>query len=81
VNFTTIDWFPMGELASKHYDTLDEMPLLSHEELPYKEAILLSMKASSFSSEAEKKSSINLVGQKYLNVSFLHPMIFQHLVR
>lgn len=81
VNFATIDWFPMGALACKRYELLNRMPLLPHEELLCKEAMLLSKKTSSFSSEAENKSSVNSVGQQYLKVAFVRLMRFQHLVR
>lgn len=81
VNFATIDWFPMGALACKRYELLNRMPLLPHEELLCKEAMLLSEKASSFSCEAEKKSSVNSVGQQYVKVAFVRLMRFQHLVR
>lgn len=81
VNFATIDWFPMGALACKRYELLNRMPLLPHEELLCKEAMLLSEKASSFNGEAGNKSSVNSVSQRYLKVAFVRLMRFQHLVR
>ncbi|KAK9150279.1 hypothetical protein Syun_008588 [Stephania yunnanensis] len=41
VNFAIGDWFPMGVVANKRYALLNRVPLLPHEELLCKEAMLL----------------------------------------
>ncbi|KAK9160107.1 hypothetical protein Syun_006448 [Stephania yunnanensis] len=40
VNFAIGDWFPMGVVASRRYALLNRVPLLPHEELLCKEAML-----------------------------------------
>ncbi|XP_031395287.1 lysine-specific demethylase JMJ706-like [Punica granatum] len=42
VNFALGDWFPLGAVASRRYALLNRVPLLPHEELLCKEAMLLS---------------------------------------
>lgn len=44
VNFAIGDWFPLGSLASKRYALLNRTPLLAHEELLCRSAVLLSQK-------------------------------------
>ncbi|OEL35352.1 Lysine-specific demethylase JMJ706, partial [Dichanthelium oligosanthes] len=44
VNFAIGDWFPLGSLASKRYAFLNRTPLLAHEELLCRYAVLLSQK-------------------------------------
>ncbi|KAK3153403.1 hypothetical protein QOZ80_2BG0172050 [Eleusine coracana subsp. coracana] len=44
VNFAIGDWFPLGALASKRYALLNRTPLLAHEELLCRSAVLLSQK-------------------------------------
>ncbi|XP_020393913.1 lysine-specific demethylase JMJ706 isoform X3 [Zea mays] len=44
VNFAVGDWFPLGSLASKRYALLNRTPLLAHEELLCRSAMLLSQK-------------------------------------
>ncbi|KAF8689227.1 hypothetical protein HU200_042015 [Digitaria exilis] len=44
VNFAIGDWFPLGSLASKRYALLNRTPLLAHEELLCRYAVLMSQK-------------------------------------
>ncbi|PUZ39912.1 hypothetical protein GQ55_9G381700 [Panicum hallii var. hallii] len=44
VNFAIGDWFPLGSLASKRYALLNRTPLLAHQELLCRSAVLLSQK-------------------------------------
>ncbi|KAL6641520.1 hypothetical protein ACP70R_019701 [Stipagrostis hirtigluma subsp. patula] len=44
VNFAIGDWFPLGSLASKRYALLNRTPLLAHEELLCRSAVLLPQK-------------------------------------
>ncbi|KAJ3681670.1 hypothetical protein LUZ60_014243 [Juncus effusus] len=51
VNFATGDWFPLGEIASRRYATLNRIPLLPHEELLCKEATSLQFSNSHSNSD------------------------------
>ncbi|XP_057978405.1 lysine-specific demethylase JMJ13 [Malania oleifera] len=78
VNFAIGDWFPLGAVASRRYALLNRMPLLPHEELLCKEAMLLHM-----SSELEDPdySFSDLPSHHCIKVSFVNLMRFQHLAR
>ncbi|XP_050375731.1 lysine-specific demethylase JMJ13 isoform X2 [Argentina anserina] len=78
VNFAIGDWFPLGAVASRRYALLNRMPLLPHEELLCKEAMLLHT-----SSELEDSdySSADLVSHNRIKVSFVKLMRFQHRAR
>ncbi|KAJ8555179.1 hypothetical protein K7X08_012675 [Anisodus acutangulus] len=78
VNFATGDWFPMGSISSRRYAHLNRVPLLPHEELLCKEAMLLSM---ILELEDPDYSSADLVTHHNIKVSFLNLMRFQHRAR
>ncbi|MFS7935326.1 putative [histone H3]-dimethyl-L-lysine(36) demethylase [Helianthus anomalus] len=42
VNFAIGDWFPLGSIATRRYALLNRTPLIPHEELLCKEAMLIS---------------------------------------
>ncbi|CAI0470941.1 unnamed protein product [Linum tenue] len=79
VNFAIGDWFPLGAVASRRYAFLNRMPLLPHEELLCKEAMLLypqvDLEDSSYSSSGD------LASQHSVKVSFAKLMRFQHRAR
>ncbi|KAL1315779.1 lysine-specific demethylase JMJ13-like [Arachis hypogaea] len=77
VNFAIGDWFPLGAIASRRYALLNRIPLLPHEELLCKEAMLLYA-----SMELEDSDiSIGLLYQHSIKVSFVNLMRFQHCAR
>ncbi|KAF8412601.1 hypothetical protein HHK36_000570 [Tetracentron sinense] len=78
VNFAIGDWFPLGAVASRRYALLNRTPLLSHEELLCKEAMLI-FKSSEL--EDMDYSSSDLVSHHCVKVSFVHLMRFQHRAR
>ncbi|OVA02874.1 JmjC domain [Macleaya cordata] len=79
VNFAIGDWFPLGAVASRRYAILNRVPLLPHEELLCKEAMLLSR---SFVTDLQhRECSSNLDSNRCLKVSFVHLMRFQHRAR
>lgn len=78
VNFAIGDWFPMGAVASRRYAILNRMPLLPHEELLCKEAMILS---TSLEIEDLDYSSADLVSHHCIKVSFVKLMRFQHHAR
>ncbi|KAL6176049.1 hypothetical protein ACLB2K_052685 [Fragaria x ananassa] len=78
VNFAIGDWFPLGAIASRRYTLLDRMPLLPHEELLCKEAMLLH---ASLELEDSECSSADLVSHNRIKVSFVKLMRFQHCAR
>ncbi|KAM7525463.1 hypothetical protein LguiA_015365 [Lonicera macranthoides] len=78
VNFAIGDWFPLGSIASRRYALLNRIPLLPHEELLCKEAMLLHMN-SEF--ENADYSSADLVSRRSIKVSFVNLMRFQHRAR
>ncbi|XP_077234939.1 lysine-specific demethylase JMJ13-like [Tasmannia lanceolata] len=81
VNFAIGDWFPLGAVASQRYGLLNRIPLLPHEELLCKEAMLL----FKISPVPEPKdlvlSSTDLISQRCIKVSFVRLMRFQHCAR
>ncbi|KAH0642879.1 hypothetical protein KY289_033853 [Solanum tuberosum] len=78
VNFATGDWFPMGSISSRRYALLNRVPLLPHEELLCKEAMLL---CTSLELEDPDYSSADLITHHSIKVSFLNLMRFQHRAR
>lgn len=78
VNFATGDWFPMGSISSRRYALLNRVPLLPHEELLCKEAMLL---CTSLKLEDPDYSSSDLITHRSIKVSFLNLMRFQHRAR
>lgn len=78
MNFAIGDWFPLGSIASRRYALLNRIPLLPHEELLCKEAMLLHMN-SKF--ENADYSSADLVSHRSIKVSFANLMRFQHRAR
>ncbi|KAL3499985.1 hypothetical protein ACH5RR_039078 [Cinchona calisaya] len=78
VNFAIGDWFPLGSIASHRYALLNRMPLLPHEELLCKEALILS-KRMEF--EYPDYSSADLIAHRNIKVSFVILMRFQHQAR
>ncbi|KAF8380738.1 hypothetical protein HHK36_028228 [Tetracentron sinense] len=75
VNFAIGDWFPLGAAASRRYALLNRTPLIPHEELLCKEAMLL-VKSSEL--DDVDHSSADLVSRHCVKVSFVHLMRFQH---
>ncbi|XP_016465953.2 lysine-specific demethylase JMJ13 [Nicotiana tabacum] len=78
VNFATGDWFSMGSIASRRYALLNRVPLLPHEELLCKEAMLV---CTSLELEDPDYSSADLITHHSIKVSFLNLMRFQHCAR
>ncbi|CAN0908032.1 Lysine-specific demethylase JMJ13 [Linum grandiflorum] len=78
VNFAIGDWFPLGSVASRRYALLNRMPLLPHEELLCKEAMLLYPRLQLEDSDC---SLGDLVSQHSVKVSFVKLMRFQHRAR
>ena len=78
VNFAIGDWFPLGAVASRRYALLNRMPLLPHEELLCKEAMLL---YTSLELEDPDYSSTDLASQHSMKLSFVNLMRFQHNAR
>lgn len=78
VNFAIGDWFPLGAVASRRYALLNRTPLLPHEELLCKEAMLL---YTSIELEDSDYSSSDLVSNCCMKTSFVKLMRFQHRAR
>ncbi|KAF8032540.1 hypothetical protein BT93_D1444 [Corymbia citriodora subsp. variegata] len=78
VNFALGDWFPLGAIASKRYALLNRVPLLPHEELLCKEAMLLY--ASGELGDLDY-SSANRAPHRSMQISFVKLMRFQHRAR
>ncbi|CAH8382808.1 unnamed protein product [Eruca vesicaria subsp. sativa] len=78
VNFAMGDWFPFGAIASCRYAHLNRLPLLPHEELICKEAILLK---SSPKPENLDFTPAELSGQRSIKSAFVHLIRFHHLAR
>ncbi|KAL7610448.1 hypothetical protein Lser_V15G10270 [Lactuca serriola] len=77
VNFAIGDWFQLGSIASRRYALLNRTPLLPHEELLCKEAMLI----SSSSSSAAAISHEDLASQLSVKASFVNLIRFQHRAR
>ncbi|KAF2600951.1 hypothetical protein F2Q68_00010979, partial [Brassica cretica] len=78
VNFAMGDWFPFGAIASCRYAHLNRLPLLPHEELICKEAMLLN---SSSKLESLDFTPTELSGQRNIKTAFVHLIRFLHLAR
>lgn len=78
VNFAIGDWFPLGAVASRRYSFLNRVPLLPHEELLCKEAMLLSL---SVEVEDLDYSCADLVSHRCVKIAFVNLMRFQHCAR
>lgn len=78
VNFAVGDWFPLGAVASRRYSLLNRVPLLPHEELLCKEAMLLS---SVSEHEDHLCSPEDAISQRSIKISFANLMRFQHRAR
>ncbi|CAH8311898.1 unnamed protein product [Eruca vesicaria subsp. sativa] len=78
VNFAMGDWFPFGAIASFRYAHLNRMPLLPHEELICKEAVLLN---SSSKPENLDITPTELSGQRNIKTAFVHLIRFLHAAR
>ncbi|VFQ90903.1 unnamed protein product [Cuscuta campestris] len=76
VNFATADWFHMGLIASRRYSLLKRVPILPHEELLCKEAMLLYRL-----DDAVAYSLEDLKSRKSVKVSFVKLMRFHHRAR
>ncbi|XP_042393921.1 lysine-specific demethylase JMJ706-like isoform X1 [Zingiber officinale] len=73
VNFAIGDWFPLGAVASQRYAVLNRIPLLPHEELLCREAVLLS--------KSRQLSREDLNSQKCIKLSFVSLIRFHHFAR
>ncbi|KAI7980365.1 Lysine-specific demethylase JMJ706 [Camellia lanceoleosa] len=78
VNFAIGDWFPLGSIASRRYALLNRMPLLPHEELLCKEAMLLHT-SSEISDPGYSSADLNC--HRSIKVSYVNLMRFQHCAR
>ncbi|XVE65333.1 hypothetical protein DITRI_Ditri07aG0172600 [Diplodiscus trichospermus] len=78
VNFAIGDWFPLGAVASLRYAHLNRVPLLPHEELLCKEAMLL---YTSLELEDLDYSPADLASHHCIKVSFVKLMRFLHWAR
>ncbi|XP_059641507.1 lysine-specific demethylase JMJ13-like isoform X2 [Cornus florida] len=78
VNFAIGDWFPLGSIASRRYALLNRTPLLPHEELLCKEAMILH---KSLELEDPDYSLADLTCHRRIKVSFVKLMRFQHRAR
>ncbi|XP_048500745.1 lysine-specific demethylase JMJ13 isoform X2 [Beta vulgaris subsp. vulgaris] len=78
VNFAIGDWFPLGAVASRRYAFLNRIPLLPHEELLCKEAMIL---YRSCGSGDPNQTTYNLNSQYSVKASFVQLMRFQHRAR
>lgn len=78
MNFAIGDWFPLGAVASWRYAHLSRMPLLPHEELLCKEAMLL---YTCLLLEDSDYSSADLVSHHNIKVSFVNLIRFLHRAR
>ncbi|TYJ06280.1 hypothetical protein E1A91_A12G222600v1 [Gossypium mustelinum] len=78
VNFAIGDWFPLGAIASLRYAHLNRAPLLPHEELLCKEAMLL---YTSLELEDLDYSLADFAAHHCIKVSFVKLMRFVHRAR
>ncbi|KAI4314516.1 hypothetical protein L6164_027418 [Bauhinia variegata] len=78
VNFAVGDWFPLGAIASRRYALLNRVPLLPHEELLCKEAMIL---YSSLELEDADFSSADYASHNCIKIAFVNLMRFQHCAR
>lgn len=78
VNFAIGDWFPLGSIARRRYALLNRTPLLPHDELLCKEAMLLH---ASLELEDSDYSSAELICHRSVKIAFVNLMRFQHGAR
>ena len=78
MNFAIGDWFPLGAVASQRYALLNRVPLLPHEELLCKEAMIL---YTSLELEDSDYFSADIVSHRCIKTSFVNFMRFQHRAR
>ena len=78
MNFAIGDWFPLGAVASLRYAHLNRVPLLPHEELLCKEAMLL---YTSLELEDLDYSPADMASHHCVKVSFVKLMRFLHQAR
>ncbi|XP_019423569.1 PREDICTED: lysine-specific demethylase JMJ706-like isoform X2 [Lupinus angustifolius] len=78
VNFAMGDWFPLGATASRRYALLNRAPLLPHEELLCKEAMILH---TSLELEDADFPSSDLLSRNCIKVAFVNLMRYQHCAR
>lgn len=78
VNFAVGEWFPLGAVASHRYALLNRVPLLPHEELLCKEAMLLH---TSLELEDSDYAPADLISYRSIKRSFVKLMHFQHRAR
>lgn len=78
MNFAIGDWFPLGAVASRRYALLNRVPLLPHEELLCKEAMLL---RTCLELEDSDFPSPDLFSHNSIKISFVNLMRFQHCAR
>lgn len=76
VNFAIGDWFQLGSVASRRYALLNRTPLLPHEELLCKEAMLLSSATNN-----EDLDHSDMASQLRIKASFVSLIRFQHRAR
>ncbi|XP_071692735.1 lysine-specific demethylase JMJ13-like [Rutidosis leptorrhynchoides] len=76
VNFAIGDWFQLGSVASRRYALLNRTPLLPHEELLCKEAMLLSS-----ATNHEDLDHSDVASQLSIKASFVNLIRFQHRAR
>ncbi|KAF6148542.1 hypothetical protein GIB67_042501 [Kingdonia uniflora] len=81
VNFAIGDWFPLGAVARRRYALLNRVPLLPHEELLCKEAMLLAKSTSTSKLKVPEYSSTDLISHQCIKVSFVNLMRFYHRAR
>ncbi|KAK5812939.1 hypothetical protein PVK06_028383 [Gossypium arboreum] len=78
VNFAIGDWFPLGAVASLRYAHLERLPLLPHEELLCKEAMLL---YTSLELDDLDYLPADLASRYCIKVSFVKLIRFLHRAR
>ncbi|KAE8671696.1 Jumonji domain protein isoform 2 [Hibiscus syriacus] len=78
VNFAIGDWFPLGAVTSLRYAHLSRVPLLPHEELLCKEAMLL---YTGLELEDLDYSPADLASHHCIKISFVKLMHFLHRAR
>ncbi|KAI7747537.1 hypothetical protein M8C21_016739, partial [Ambrosia artemisiifolia] len=78
VNFAIGDWFPLGSIATRRYALLNRTPLIPHEELLCKEAMLIS---SVGDYEDLDRCSVDIASKLSIMASFVNLIRFQHRAR
>ncbi|KAF5801617.1 putative transcription factor & chromatin remodeling JUMONJI family [Helianthus annuus] len=77
VNFAIGDWFPLGSLATRRYSLLNRTPLIPHEELLCKEAMLI----SSATAYKDSDCCVDIASKLCIKASFMNLIRFQHRAR